>query len=119
MQQSYAKSSQIRLSSYGFYYQPTFLSKTIDRLWHYGLLSKLEMSGIFGLILVLLSSFLSSRRQHILLNGKSLEWKMASSGVPQGSVLGPLFFLVLINDLVDSVHGDITLFADYTSLFLL
>ena len=42
---------------------------------------------------------------------------MVSSGVPQGSILGPLFFLVYINDLVDNVHSDIKLFADDTSLF--
>ena len=45
------------------------------------------------MLLVLLRSFLSNRRQGVLLNGKNLEWKMVSSGVPQGSVLGPLYFL--------------------------
>ena len=93
------------------------LSKAFDRVWHDGLLYKLEMCGISGMLLVLLRSFLSNRRQRVLLNGKDSEWKMVSSGVPQGSVLGPLFFLVYINDLVDNVHSDIKLFADDTSLF--
>ena len=52
-----------------------------------------------------------------MLNGKSSQWTSISAGVPQGSVLGPLFFLVYINDLVDNVHCDVRMFADDTSLF--
>ncbi len=52
-----------------------------------------------------------------MLNGKSSRWATVSAGVPQDSVLGPLFFLVYINDIVDNVHCDIKLFADDTSLF--
>lgn len=71
------------------------------------------------MLLALLLSFLSNRRQLVLLNGRNSEWKMVSSGVPQGSVLGPLFFPIYINDLLENVHSDIKLFADDTSLFLL
>ena len=53
----------------------------------------------------------------VLLNGKSSEWKRISAGVPQGSVLGPLFFLVYINDIVKNINSEIKLFADDTSLF--
>ena len=53
----------------------------------------------------------------MLLNGKSSEWKRISAGVPQGSVLGPLFFLVYINGIVENINSEIKLFADDTSLF--
>ena len=53
----------------------------------------------------------------MLLNGKSSNWSSISVGVPQGSVLGPLFFLVYINDLVEDISFDANLFADDTSLF--
>ena len=75
------------------------------------------MCRISGMLLALLRSFLSNRRQRVLLNGRNSKWKMVSSVVPQGSVLGPLFFLIYINDLLENVHSGIKLFADDTSLF--
>ena len=53
----------------------------------------------------------------MLQNGKSSKWKRIFAGVPQGSVLGPLFFLVYINDIVENINSEIKLFADDTSLF--
>ena len=91
--------------------------KAFDRVWHEGLLYKLECSGISGNLLRLISNFLSNRGQRVLLNGKSSEWKRISVGVPQGSVLGSLFFLVYINDIVENINSGIKLFADDTSLF--
>ena len=93
------------------------LSKAFDRVWHEGLLYKLECSGISGKLLTLLRSFLTNRQQRVVLNGKNSSWLTVKSGVPQGLVLGPLLFLVFINDLVDGVHSDIKLFADDTSIF--
>ena len=93
------------------------LSKAFDRVWHEGLLYKLECSGISGKLLTLLRSFLTNRQQRVVLNGRNSGWFTVTSGVPQGSVLGPLLFLVYINDLVDGVHSNIKLFADDTSIF--
>lgn len=93
------------------------LSKAFDRVWHDGLLYKLECNGISGHLLSLLGNFLENRRQRVVLNGKSSQWAQISAGVPQGSVLGPLFFLVYINDIVENVNCDVKIFADDTSLF--
>ena len=70
-----------------------------------------------GDLLLLIQNFLSDRQQQVVLNGKCSNWATVSAGVPQGSVLGPLLFLIYINDIVDNVHCDIKLFADDTSLF--
>ena len=94
-------------------------SKAFDKVWHEGLRYKLECNGIAGNLLHLIQNFLSNRKQRVLLNGKNSEWKEISAGVSQGSVLGPLLFLVYINDLVVNVRCDIKLFADDTSLFRL
>ena len=93
------------------------LSKAFDRVWHAGLLYKLESNGISGNLLKLMRSFLSHRQQRVILNGQQSEWQEVSAGVPQGSVLGPLFFLIYINDLTDNLKCDVKLFADDTSLF--
>ena len=63
------------------------------------------------------NDYLANRKQRVVLNGKSSEWITISAGVPQGPVLGPLFFLVYFNDLIDNVNCDIKMFADDTSLF--
>ena len=73
--------------------------------------------GIDGNLLSLIESFLQSRYQRVVLNGQSSKWKNVNAGVPQGSVLGPLFFLIYINDLPQGLHSDVKLFADDTSLF--
>ena len=57
------------------------------------------------------------RQQRVILNGKSSGWSPVMTGVPQGSILGPLFFLISINDLVDNISSEAKLFAGDTSLF--
>ena len=89
------------------------ISKAFDKVWHDSLVFKLKTYGITGPLLLLIESYLSSRQQRVILNGKSSDWSFITAGVPQGSVLGPLFFLIYINDL----SSDANLFADDTSLF--
>ena len=74
------------------------ISKTFDRVWHDGLLFKLKQNDINGNLLELIKSFLSDRVQRFTLNGKTSDWKYIRTCVPQVSVLGPLFFLICIND---------------------
>ena len=93
------------------------ISKAFDRVWHEGLIHKLKLNGIQGNLLNVLTSFLNSRKQRVVLNGQCSDWKNVSAGVPQGSILGPLFFLIYINDLPDGLITNAKLFADDTSLF--
>ena len=93
------------------------ISKAFDKVWHDGLIFKLESHGITGPLLGLINSYLANRYQRVVWNGKRSQWSPIRTGVPQGSVLGPLRFLVYINDLVDNISSDAKLFADYTSLF--
>ena len=61
--------------------------------------------------------FLSNRHQLVVLNGQASSWANVKAGVPQGSVLGPLFFLININDLSENLKSPFKLFADDTSIF--
>ena len=93
------------------------ISKAFDRVWHEGLIFKIRRCGIRGDLLNLLNSFLSKRQQRTVINGKCSSWEGVSAGVPQGSILGPLLFLVYINDLPDGLQSNIRIYADDTSLF--
>ena len=95
------------------------LSKAFDKVWHEGLLYKIKNNGINGNALQLIESFpfLHNRRQRVVLNGQSSSWLSIRAGVRQGSVLGPLFFLIYINDLPEGLNSEVKLFADDTSLF--
>ena len=93
------------------------ISKAFDRVWHDGLIYKLRRNGVSGQFLTLIQSFLADRLQRTVLNGKTSQWGKISAGVPQGSILGPLFFLVYINDLTADLKCNVKLFADDTSIF--
>ena len=93
------------------------MSKAFDNVWHEGLLFRHKTSGIEGNVLSLLNDFLSERQQRALLNGKCPAWKSITTSAPQGSVLGPLLFLIYINDLLDSIQSTPYLFADDVSVF--
>ena len=60
---------------------------------------------------------MTKRKQRVVLNGQSSSWTNVKAGVPQGSILGPLLFLIYINDLADGLSSNTKLFADDTSLF--
>ena len=81
------------------------ISKEFDKVWHKGLL-----------FLRILENFLNERKQNVL-NGQTSSWSDVLAGVPQGSILGPLLFLIYINDLSDGLQCNPKLFADNTSLF--
>ena len=65
----------------------------------------------------LLCDFLSCRKQQVVLNGQHSSWDNVTTGVPQGSILGPLLFLIYVNDLPNNLSSNCKLFADDTSLF--
>lgn len=94
------------------------ISKAFDRVWHKGLIFKLKSLGVTGPLLEWFSNYLQERRQRVVLKGHHSDWGYITAGVPQGSVLGPLLFLIYINDIVDVVQSGIRLFADDTTLFV-
>ena len=95
------------------------ISKAFDRVWHAGLIHKLEVAGVTEEALEWFRNYLSNRRQRVVLPGASSDWAYIRAGVPQGSILGPLLFLVYINDIVENIGSHIRLFADDTSLFII
>ena len=93
------------------------ISKAFDRVWHDGLIYKLKRCGVSGQLLCPIQDFLKNRKQRTVLNGQCSNWGDISAGVPQGSILGPLFFLVYTNDLTADLKCNVKCFADDTSLF--
>ena len=95
------------------------ISKAFDRVWHEALIFKLRSYGISDSLLCLFNSFLSERLQRVVLNGQAFEWRKVLASVPQGSILGPLLFLILINDIPANLECNVKIFADDTSIFSL
>ena len=93
------------------------ISKAFDKVWHDGFIFKLEQNGISGNLLRLIQNYLDDRKQRVVINGSYSDYSNIESGVPQGSVLGPLLFLVYINDLERNIKSNIKFFADDTMLF--
>ena len=92
-------------------------SKAFDKVPHQRLLFKLKQYGICGRLLNWIESFLSHRKQAVKVNNVMSGTRNVSSGVPQGSVLGPLLFLMFINDMPLNIKSGIKLFADDTKLY--
>ena len=93
------------------------LKKAFDSVDHASLFIKLQRIGIRGQLLQWIKSWLNKRKQRVVLNGEKSSWKEVKSGVPQGSVLGPLLFIIFINDMPDGLINVISLFADDLKLF--
>ena len=87
------------------------------KVWDSGLLFKLQAYGVEDQLLALRKDYPHNRKQRVVLNGQTSDWRKINSGVPQGSVLGHLLFLIFINDLPDGITSIFKIFADDTSLF--
>ena len=98
-------------------YQLLDFQKAFDKVPHQRLLLKLKAHGIGDSITDWIEQWLTDRRQQVVVDGEVSNWKSVLSGVPQGSVLGPILFLIYINDLDDSITSNILKFADDTKLF--
>ena len=93
------------------------MPKAFSKVWHKGLIFKLKQNGIWGNLSSTLTDFLEVRKQRVVLNGQLSSWPNIETGVPQGSILGPLLFSIYINDLSDGLTTNVRLFADDVSLF--
>ena len=103
----------------GFEVRSVFLdiSKAFDKVWHEGIIFKLQQNGISDDLLNILSDFLRNRKQRVTLNGQSSSWTNVNAEGPQGSILGLLLFLIYINDLSDGLSSNVKLFTNDIFLF--
>ena len=95
------------------------IRKAFDRVWHAGLLHKLKAADVQGELLKWFTNYLAERKQRVILPGVASDWTYILAGVPQGSILGPILFLIYINDIVAEIGSNIRLFADDTSLYII
>jgi hypothetical protein len=92
-------------------------SKAFDTVPHQRLIRKLAAYGINGKLLKWIEDFLSNRRQRVSVNGSLSHWLEVLSGIPQGSVLGPILFILYVNDLPGVVESIAMMFADDTKVY--
>ena len=95
------------------------ISKAFDRVWHAVLIHKLKSAGISGNLLSWFTNYLTGRKQRVVMSGVQSAWNFISAWVPQGSILGPLLFLLFINDIVLNIGSSTRLYADDTSLYII
>ena len=91
--------------------------KAFDTVHHQRLISKLKGYGIGGILLKWIQDFLTNRKMRVVLNGHETDWAAVLSGVPQGSVLGPLLFLIYVNEIPEIIKSCVKMFADDTKLW--
>ena len=91
--------------------------KAFDKVSHEQLLYKLDKMGVKGILLRWIESFLQNRKQRTKVGKQYSQWTQITSGVPQGSVIGPLLFLVYINDLPSLLQSHCKLFADDSKIY--
>ena len=111
---SWAKSMDNRNSVHAIFLD---FSKAFDSVPHQRLLLKVSCIGIRGKLLEWIKNFLVNRKQRVIFNGSQSGWKPVLSGVPQGSILGPLLFLVYINDIHQNLSSPVSLFSDDCTLY--
>ena len=93
-------------------------AKAFDKVSHWRLAIKLKNYGVTGQVYNWIVDFLHQRSQRVVCNGDHSGWAPVLSGVPQGSVIGPILFLVYINDLPKEVNATVRLFADDTIMYM-
>ena len=93
------------------------ISKAFDRVWHKGLLFKLKENGIGDGLLLWLTSYLENRKQKVVIQASESNFLPLKAGVPEGSVLRPLLFLIYVNDITESLLSLTRLYADDSSLY--
>ena len=91
--------------------------KAFDKVPHGRLLAKLEAYNLSSEVINWIREYLTDRSQCVKVNSKASEWLPIKSGIPQGSVLGPLLFLIHINDLPDNINSDVYMYADDTKIY--
>ena len=94
------------------------ISKAFDRIWHKDILFKLKENGIGDSLLLWMTSYLENRTQKDVMQASKSSFLPLKAGVPQGSVLGPLLFLIYVNDITESLLSLTRLYADDSSLLL-
>ena len=93
------------------------ISEAFDRVWHRGLLFKCKEHGIVDNVLTWLTSYLNNRKQKVVIQASESSLLPLKAGVPQRSVLGPLLFIIYVNDITQSLLSLTRLYADDISLF--
>ena len=97
----------------------TDISRLFDRVWHRGLIAKLRSIGVEGNLLNWFISYLSCRKQRVIIEGMHSDWRNIEAGVSLGLVLGPLLFLIYVNDLPTTISSNCFFFLFADDCFLL